>query len=140
MRLSWSVLCRDYVTHEDGSIDLEQVFADSALGVAIAEQPPVQIRLQPPVLLISHWFKESDLDQLRYPALLRILAPEDNQILAEWNFAVDFFQSDSSLAVFGVEELTYVGDGLYEFHIEVLEFGEWNIRSRNSLYVSNVLQ
>lgn len=33
----------------------------------------------------------------------------------------------------------FVGDGLYEFHIEVPEFGEWNIMSQNSLYVSDVL-
>ncbi len=139
MRLGWSVLCRYFEAHDDGSLSLERVFADSVLGVAMAEPPPVQVDLRPSVILISHWFSESDLDKQRYPAVLRVLAPEDNQILDEWNFAIDLFQSDSSLAVFHVRELMFVGDGLYEFHIEVLEYGEWNIMSRNSLYVSNTI-
>ena len=80
---------------------------------------------------------ESDLDKARYPALLRVLAPEDNQILAEWNFAIDFLYKSSNLTVFYFRELTFVGAGLYEFHIEILQFGEWNIMSRNSLYLGD---
>ncbi len=139
MRLGWSVLCRDFEEHDDGSLSLERVFADSVLGVEISERPPVQVKLNPPVILISHWFAESDLDKLRYPAVLRLLAPGDNTILEEWSFSIDFFRSESALAVFGLSELMYVGDGLYEFHIEVLEYGEWNILSRNGLPVRNTL-
>ena len=139
MRLGWSVLCRDFEAHDDGSLSLERVFADFVLGVSIAEPPPVQIDLHPSVILLSHWFSESDLDNKRYPAVLRVLAPEDNQILDEWSFAIDLFQSESRLSVFSLRELMFVGDGLYEFHVEVLEYGEWNIMSRNSLFVSSTV-
>ena len=135
MRLGWSVLCRNYEVHDDGSISLERVFANSVLDIAIVEPPPVQVALNPPVLLLSHWFKESELDKSIYSAVLRVLAPGDNVILAEWNFAIDLLISDSSLTGFQVRDLEFVGDGRYEFHIEVLEFGEWNIVSRNSLYI-----
>lgn len=40
---------------------------------------------------------------------------------------------------FQLNELDFVGAGLYEIHIEVLEFGEWNLLSRNSIYVSDAL-
>ena len=139
MRLGWSVLCRDYTLHEDGSLSLERVYADSKLEVSVTEPPPAQVSLSPAIILISHWFPETDLDLNRYPAILRIVAPEDNQILEEWHFSIDFLQTDFRLAIFHITELTFVGDGLYEFHIEVLEYGEWNIMSRNSLYVSKTV-
>lgn len=139
MRLGWSVLCRDFTVHDDGSLSLERVFADTKLEVSVAEPPPSQVTLSPEIILISHWFSESDLDRERYPAVLRIVAPEDNQMLEEWHFAIDFMQSDSRLVVFQLEELTFVGDGRYEFHVEVLEFGEWNILSRNALFLGNTL-
>ncbi|MDE2819585.1 MAG: hypothetical protein OXN94_18310 [Chloroflexota bacterium] len=137
MRLGWSVLCRNFEMHDDGSLSIERVFADSILGIEITEPPPILVALNPTVILLSHWFKESDLDNKRYPAVLRILAPGDNEILAEWHFAIDLLQSDSSLSAFQIAELEFVGNGFYEFHIEVLEFGEWHIQTRNSLYIRN---
>lgn len=140
MRLGWSVLCRGYTEHGDGSLSLERVFADSILEVSVTEPPPTHVSLSPAIILISHWFSESDLDLERYPAILRILAPEDNQILEVWHFSIDFFQSNSRLVVFQLDALSFVGDGLYEIHVEVLEYGEWNIISRNSLYVSKTVK
>ena len=131
--------CGDFEEHDDGSLSLKRVFADAVLRIEIPAPPPVQVPLSPMVMLISHWFSESDLDTYRYPAVLRIVAPGDNQILDEWSFAIDLMQTNSRLAVFQVSELMFVGDGMYEFHIEVLEFGEWNILSRNGLYVSDTL-
>lgn len=140
MRLGWSVLCRDFTVHDDGSLSLGRVFADTNLDVSVADPPPSPVTLNPEIILISHWFSESDRDRERYPAVLRIVAPEDNQVLEEWQFAIDFLQSDSRLVVFQLDELIFVGDGRYEFHVEVLEFGEWNILSRNSLFLGNTLQ
>ncbi len=139
MRLGWSVLCRDFDQHDDGMLTLKQVFADSTLDIFPPSQPPIQVELNPMVILISYWFTESDLDKVRYPAVLRVLAPEDSQILTEWHFAIDFLYSASSLVVFRFHELTFVGEGLYEFHIEVPQFGEWTIMSQNSLYLSDML-
>ena len=137
MRLGWSVLCNDFEKHDDGTLTLMKVYTDTALEISMASPPPLNVAFNPPVILISYWFTESNLDKNRYPAVLRILAPGDNHILAEWNFAIDVLTSTSSLTIFHVNELMFVGAGLYEFHIEVLEFGEWNILSRNSLYVSD---
>ena len=137
MRLGWSVLCRDFEEHEEGMLTLRNVFADAKVDIESAEPPPFDVALDPAVTLVSYWFMESDLDQPRYPAVMRVLAPEDNQILAEWHFAIDFMWSSSSLTAFQFSELTFVGDGLYEFHIEVQQFGEWNIMSRNSLYLGD---
>ncbi|MDE2775559.1 MAG: hypothetical protein OXI77_06435 [Chloroflexota bacterium] len=67
------------------------------------------------------------------------MAPDDNLILEELHFSIDFFQSNSRLIVFQLDVLNFVGDDLYEFHIEVLEYGEWNIISRNSLFVSKTV-
>ena len=75
----------------------------------------------------------------RYPAVLRVLAPDDNQILEEWSFAFDFLWNSSSLLVFRFHELMFVGEGLYEFHIDVQEFGEWVILAKNSLNVRDKL-
>jgi len=113
-----------------------RVFADTALNIPLLSQPPCNVELEPPVVLISYWFKESDSDNYRYPAVFRVLAPGDNHILAEWDFAIDFLQSTSSLTVFHISDIMVVDAGLYEFHIEVKEYGEWNIVSRNSLYVN----
>ena len=138
MRLGWSVLCRGFTVH-DGSLSLERVYADSKLEVSVAEPPPSQVTLSPTIILISHWFPETDLDLKLYPAILRIVAPEDNQILEEWRFSIDFLQTYFRLAIFHINELTFVGNGLYKFHIEVLEYGEWIIMSRNSLYESKTV-
>lgn len=137
MRLGWSVLCGDFEEHEDGMLTLLNVFADAKIGITPSAPPPLEVALNPAVILISYWFTESDLDKPRYPAVLRVLAPEDNQILAEWHFAIDFMWSSSSLTAFQFRELLFVGAGLYEFHIEVQQFGEWNIMSQNSLYLGD---
>ena len=139
MRLGWSVLCNDFEKHDDDSLTLKHVFTDAALGVSVPATLPYQAVLQPPVILISFWFTESDLDQNRYPAVLRLLAPGDNQILDEWHFAIDFLYRGTSLTVFYFRELMFVGAGLYEFHIEIPQFGEWTIMAQNSLYVSDQL-
>ncbi len=118
-------------------LTLRNVFADAKVDIESAAPPPFEVELNPAVILISYWFAESDLDKPRYPAVLRVLAPEDNHILAEWHFAIDFMHSTSSLTVFHLRELMFVGDGLYEFHIEVPQFGEWNIMSQNSLYLGD---
>ena len=139
MRLGWSVLCRDFEQHEDGTVTLKEVFADAILRINLEEPPPLQATLNPPVIALSYWFRESELDKRRYPAVLRILSPEDNQTLAEWHFGIDFMLTDSRLTKFQLDELDFVGTGLYEIHIEVMEFGEWNLLSRNSIYVSDAL-
>ncbi len=139
MRLGWSVLCRDFEQHEDGTVTLKEVFADSVLRIEIAEPPPLQASLNPPVILLSYWFRESESDKRRYPAVLRILSPDDNQTLAEWHFGIDFMLSDGRFTRFQLDELEFVGAGLYELHIEVLEFGEWNLLSRNGILVSDTL-
>ena len=137
MRLGWSVLCKDFETHDDGTITLRNTFADAKVDIEANAPRPLKVELAPAVILISYWFTESDLDLPRYPAVLRVLAPEDNQVLAEWNFALDFVYRRSNLKVFYFRELTFVGAGLYEFHIEVPQFGEWNIMSQNSLFVGD---
>ena len=137
MRLGWSVLCGDFEEQADGMVTLHNVFADAKMDINAAAPPPFEVTLDPAVILISYWFAESDLDKPRYPAVLRVLAPEDNHILTEWHFAIDFMYGSSSLTAFQFSELTFVGAGLYEFHIEVPQFGEWNIMSRNSLYLGN---
>lgn len=137
MRLGWSVLCRGFEQHDDGMITLQNVFAEAKIAITPPIPYPREVALNPAVILISYWFTESDLDKLRYPAVLRVLAPEDNQILTEWNFAIDFMYGRSSLTVFYFHELTFVGAGLYEFHIEVPQFGEWNIMTQNSLFLGD---
>lgn len=140
MRLGWSVICGDIEQREDGMLNLFDVFADAKLGIITAGSPPLEVTLNPAVMLISYWFTESDLDKPRYPAVLRVLAPDDNQILAEWHFAIDFMYGSSSLTVISIQDLIFVGPGLYEFHIEIQQFGEWNIMSQNSLFVTDQLQ
>ena len=54
MRLGWSVLCNDLERHDDGTVTLERVFMDTALGIQIASPPPVQVTLNPPVTLVSY--------------------------------------------------------------------------------------
>ena len=139
MRLGWSVLCRDFEIHEDGTVTLKEVFADAILRIGLDESPPHRATLSPSIFLLSYWFRESASDRRRYAAVLRILSPDDNHTLAEWHFGIDFLLSDSHLMRFELDELVFVGSGLYEIHIEVLEFGEWNLLSRNSIYVSDAL-
>ncbi len=140
MRLGWSVLCNDFERHDDGTLTLERVFTDTALGIPLPSPPPVHVTLNPPVILVAFIFSESESDQSRYPAILRVLAPGDNHILAEWHFAVDLLTSSSSLTIFHLSDLIFVGDGLYEVHIEVQEFGEWTLVSRNSIFLRHSVQ
>jgi len=140
MRLGWSVLCNDFERHDDGTLTLERVFTDTALGIPLLSPPPVHVTLNPPVVLVAYWYSESELDQGRYPAVLRVLAPADNQILTEWHFAIDLLSSTSNLTIFHLSDLIFVGDGMYEVHIDVQEFGEWSLVSRNSIFLRKTVQ
>lgn len=135
MRLGWSVICRDYGRLDDGSVVLHKVFADTVLSISLPQPGPVVVSLSQPFSLVSYWYRESDAESKEYPAILRVSAPGDNQIIGEMQFEIDLRQSNSKFVTLQFRRFNYVSDGLYEFQIEVPEFSNWKVTSHNSLNI-----
>lgn len=135
MMLGWSVLCRDYGRLVDGSVILHKVFADTTLALSLPRPGPDVVPLSSPFALVSYWYKESDAESRTYPAVLRVSAPGDNRIIGEMQFEIDLLQSDSSFVTFQFRRFRFVSDGIYEFQIEVPEFGDWEVTSHNSVNI-----
>lgn len=135
MRVGWSVLCRDYGRLDDGSVVLHKVFADTVLSLSLPQPGPVVVPLNLPFSLVSYWYRESDAESKVYPAVLRVSAPGDNKVIGEMQFGIDLSQSNSKFVTFQFRRFNYISDGLYEFQVEVPEFGDWKVTSHNSLYI-----
>ena len=135
MRLGWSVICRDYGRLDDGTVILHKVFADTVITLSLPEPGPIVVPLNPPFALVSYWYKESDAESRVYPAVLRISAPGDNRIIGTMYFEIDLRQSNSRFATFQFRRFRYISDGLYEFQVEVPEFGDWEVTSHNSVRI-----
>ena len=50
-------------------------------------------------------------------------------------FEIDLRQSESSFVTFQFRRFRFVSDGIYEFQIEVPEFGDWEVTSHNSVNI-----
>ena len=139
MRLGWSVICRGFERHDNGTLTLQNAFADTILTLSIPQSPPVQVPLRPSIFLVSYWFIESDAEKRNYSAVLRILAPGDNHELLSLDFDIDLSELPNKLVTINFAELLFVGNGLYEFHVEVIGFGSWEVTSQNSVYIVGII-
>ncbi len=72
-----------------------------------------------------------------YTAVARWLAPNDDLVLRETRFELDFREAFRYVYRLQVDELDFVGEGHYEYHIEVLGDAGWGEISRNSLFIRN---
>ena len=72
-----------------------------------------------------------------YTAIARWLAPNDQRVLRETSFELDFRQAFRYVYRLQIRELEFVGDGQYEYHIEVQGDVGWGEISRNSLFLTS---
>ncbi len=82
----------------------------------------------PPALLVSHWTAEFDADRRVHSATVQMLAPGGEQVLWSKDVELDFRQQSSHLMVLIMQDLQFVGEGTYEYHVVIEEFaaiGEW---------------
>lgn len=129
MRHDWTLLCADAQTQDSGAIGLGNVFSTlevySPFGAL--EQAETVI-FDPPALLVSHWTAEFDADRRVHSATVQMLAPGGEQVLWSKDVELDFRQQSSHLMVLIMQDLQFVGEGTYEYHVVIEEFaaiGEW---------------
>ncbi len=72
-----------------------------------------------------------------YTAVARWVTPHDHRVLRETSFELDFRDAFWHVYRLQIEELEFVGEGHYEYHIEILGEAGWGEMSRNSLFVRN---
>lgn len=137
IRIDSSVFCRDYVTHPDGDVTLWRVFSEINIDTELGDESQSTLILNPPVWLVSSWLLEKAADMRIYRAIARWLAPNDQRVLRETRFEIDFRKTFRYVYRLKIEELDFVGEGQYEYHIEILGDAGWGEISRNSLFITN---
>ena len=115
------------------SLTLEQVFADSKIEIVPSPESPYltsNLESRRSFLDFTIGSQSRTWTSPDIPLYCVCWRPKTIKYWTEWNFAIDFPVNRLQLLCTGFlfpNELTFVGDGLYEFHIEVPEFGEWII-------------
>ncbi len=137
IRIDSSVFCRDFVTHPDGDLSLWRVFTEINIDTELPYDSQSTLILNPPVWLISSWLIEEAADMKLYTAIVRWVAPKDHRVLRETSFELDFREAFRYVYRLEIGELDFVGEGHYEYHVEVLGDAGWGEISRNSLFVTN---
>ncbi len=132
-----SVFCRDFVLHPDGETTLWRVFSELNVDTELPDEPQSTLVLNPPAWLVSSWLIEKAADMKLYTAHARWLAPNDHRVLRETSFELDFRQAFRYVYRLQIGELDFVGEGQYEYHIEILSDAGWGEISRNSLFITN---
>lgn len=137
IRSDSSVFCRDFVIHPDGEISLWRIFTELNVDTDILDRQQVTLVLNRPIWLISSWLIEAAADMKVYTAVARWLAPNDQRVLRETRFELDFRQAFRHVYRLQIRELEFVGEGQYEYHIEVQGDAGWGEISRNSLFLTS---
>lgn len=137
IRIDSSVFCRDFVMHPDGDLSLWRVFTEINIDTELPDESQSTLVLNPPFWLISSWLIEAAADMKLYTAVARWLAPKDQGVLRETGFELDFREAFRYVYRLQIGELDFVGEGQYEYHIEVLGDAGWGEISRNSLFITN---
>lgn len=123
--------------HPDGDITLWLVFTEINIDTELPDEPQSALILKPPVWLISSWLVEEAADMKLYTAVARWLAPKDQRVLRETGFELDFREAFRYVYRLQIGELDFVGEGHYEYHVEILGDAGWGEISRNSLFITN---
>lgn len=123
--------------HPDGEMTLWRVFSEINVDTELPDEPQSTLVLNPPAWLISSWLIEEAADMKLYTALARWLALNDHRVLRETSFELDFREAFRYVYRLQIGELDFVGEGHYEYHIEILGDTGWGEISRNSLFITN---
>ncbi len=123
--------------HPDGDITLWRVFSELNIDTELPDESQSTLILNPPVWLISSWLIEEAADMKLYTAIARWLAPNDHRVLRATSFELDFREAFRYVYRLQIRELDFVGDGHYEYHVEILGDAGWGEISRNSLFITN---
>jgi len=137
VRNNWSVICRGHERNERGAITLHEVVSELNFFEPLPDGDHLILPLTPSLWLISQWHVEDAVNQKVYPAVARWLWAADNEILRQTEFELDFRRRRSIRTFFEITELDFLGEGQYEYHIAVQEFGEWEVKSWNIVLVAN---
>ena len=137
VRNNWSVICRGHERNERGAVTLHEVSSKLNFFDPLPDGDQLVLPLTPSLWLTSQWHIEDSVNQKVYPAVARWLWAADNEILRETEFELGFRRRMSVRTFLEITELDFVGEGQYEYHIAVQEFGEWEVKSWNIMLVSN---
>ncbi len=139
MRHDWTLLCTEVQAENTNAITLGNVFAtlDVSSPYGTVDQAAA-VLFDPPALLVSHWTAEFNSDRRIIPASIQLFAPGGEQVLWTEHLEFDFRMQMSYCMVYIVQDLPFVGQGTYEFHVAMEQYagmGEWG---RASLTISEI--
>ena len=129
MRHDWTLLCTEALTQDSGAIDLGNVFSTMQVSSPFSELEQVEtVLFDPPTVLASHWTAEFENERRVHPATIQLFAPGGDRVLWTKNVEIDFRYDPSQLMILIMQDLQFVGEGTYEYHVvikEVVAIGEW---------------
>ena len=129
MRHDWTLLCTEALTQDSGAIDLGNVFSTMQVSSPFSELEQVEtVLFDPPTVLASHWTAEFDNERRVHPATIQLFAPGGDRVLWEEESHLDFRGRTTSLFMYLLPSMRFVGSGTYEFHVSLGQYavlGEW---------------
>lgn len=125
--------------HPDGELTLWRVFSEINVNTELPDEAQSTLVLNPPAWLVSTWLIEQSADMKLYTATARWLAPNDHRVLRETRFDLDFREAFRYVYRLQIGEIDFVGEGHYEYHIEITGDAGWGEISRSSLFITNAI-
>lgn len=129
MRHDWTLLCTEVQTQDTGAVGLGNVFSTLQVYSPYSTLEQAETLLfDPPAILVSQWTAEFDADRRVHTATVQLLAPGGEQVMWTKGVGLDFRNQSPHLMMLIMQDLQFVGKGIYEYHVVMEEFaaiGEW---------------
>ena len=129
MRHDWTLLCTEVQAQDTGAIGLGNVFStlqvSSPYGIV---EHAASVLFDPPAILASHWTAEFNTERRVHSAIVQLLAPGGDRVLWADRLDFDFRDQTTFLMVYILQNMQFVGIGMYEFHVVLEDYtmvGEW---------------
>ena len=120
MRHDWTMLCTEVQDQRLGTIGLGYVFTRLKVSDSdrIANEGAL-LAFEKPVLLVSHWTVEFDIDDEVHPLTIQLFSPTIEEALWTEKLEVDCRDRKSIRIMYSMDNLQFAGIGTYEFHVLV---------------------
>ena len=129
MRHDWTLLCTEALTQDSGAIDLGNVFSTMQVSSPFSELEQVEtVLFDPPTVLASHWTAEFDNERRVHYGTVQLFAPGGEQVLWTKGVELDFRHQSIYVVTLIMQDLQFVGEGTYEYHVvveDLVAIGEW---------------
>lgn len=135
MRHVWTVVCQQSLEDKkSNNYSLIETLNRVSFKGDIPPERPVNLPFTYHV--VSQWIRSNEYDNHLYPARLRILSPENDELVAA-EITVNLKEHDNFRTRFGIDTFRYTENGIYEFEMSYLQGDDWIVATLVPLKVTH---